>query len=163
MELKQRLDPRIIFTGLYVILFLVYLVIGLQPADAVQYLISGNLTVPSIGLSSDIAKVELENGNLNTPNSIIGEYLTDDVRPFLFGHSTSVFQNLDDIKHGDVIYYNNEMYSVSDISVQKKSEIDMLDLLKKDENDSIVLMTCAGELYKDGDASHRLIVTAVAK
>lgn len=163
MELKQRLDPRIVFTGLYVILFLVYLVIGLQPADAAQYLISGNLTVPSIGLSSDIAKVELENGNLNTPNSIIGEYLTGNGRPFLFGHSTSVFQNLDDIKHGDVIYYNNKMYSVSDISVQEKSEIDMVNLLRKNENDSIVLMTCAGELYKDGDASHRLIVTAIAK
>ena len=55
------------------------------------------------------------------------------------------------------------MVDRSDISVQEKSEIDMLKLLKKDENDSIVLMTCAGELYKDGDASHRLIVTAVAK
>ena len=74
-----------------------------------------------------------------------------------------MFQNLDEIKHGDAIYYNNKMYLVSDISVQEKSEIDMLKLLKKDENDSIVLMTCAGELYKDGDASHRLIVTAVAK
>ena len=90
MELKQRLDPRIIFTGLYVILFLVYLVIGLQPADAVQYLISGNLTVPSIGLSSDIAKIELENGSLNTPNSIIGEYLADDGRPFRYIRSGKI-------------------------------------------------------------------------
>ena len=163
MELKQRLDPKVVFTGLYVILFLIYVVIGLQPADAVQYAISGRLDIPSIDLSSGVTDVELENGDLNTPDKIVGNYSTANSKTFLFGHSTTVFQNLNKIKLGDEISYDDKVYEVVDVTVQEKSDISMSKLLAKEDSESIVLMTCAGDLYDDGDASHRLIVTAVLK
>jgi sortase (surface protein transpeptidase) len=36
----------------------------------------------------------------------------------------------------------------------------MKELLKAEDTDTLVLMTCAGELMSNNDATHRLIVTA---
>ena len=38
----------------------------------------------------------------------------------------------------------------------------MTEILKREEKDTIVIMTCAGELLDGGDATHRFMVTAVA-
>ena len=57
MELKRRLDPRIVFIGLYVLAFLVYIIIGLNTVAAVQYEVSGQLTIPSIDLYSDVTNL----------------------------------------------------------------------------------------------------------
>ncbi len=47
--------------------------------------------------------------------------------------------------------------------VKEKSMISMSELLKADDKETIVIMTCAGESLENGDATHRLIVTAVAE
>ena len=44
----------------------------------------------------------------------------------------------------------------------KKSDIKMSNVLKAEEKDTLVLMTCAGTPVGDKDATHRLIVTAQA-
>jgi sortase (surface protein transpeptidase) len=36
----------------------------------------------------------------------------------------------------------------------------MMDLLKKEDREALVVMTCAGELLGGGEATHRLIVNA---
>ena len=40
-------------------------------------------------------------------------------------------------------------------------KIDMDKLLKTSRQDTVVIMTCAGKLLDGGDATHRLIITAI--
>ena len=76
------------------------------------------------------------------------------------GHSSTVFSNLDNVKLGDQVKYDKEIYVVKDIKSLKKEDVKMTELLKKSDKASIVLMTCSGEQYDNNDASHRLIITA---
>ena len=46
MELKKRFDSRFILLGLYLVFFLVYIIIGLKPADAKNYEISFEIGDP---------------------------------------------------------------------------------------------------------------------
>ncbi len=163
MRLKRRLDFRIIFLGLYFVSFFAYLVYGLLPADASTYAIDSHLIIPSIALSSGVTKVEIVDGNLPTPETIVGSYSNFDNKTFLFGHSSTVFTNLNKVKVGDIVLYNNSVYEVASYEVTKKSDIDMSVLLGQSSRSSLVLMTCAGEDYGGGDYSHRLIITAVLR
>lgn len=163
MELRRHFDLRYVFVGLYVLFFALYIVVGLQPAEAaVSYDISANLSIPAIGLRSDVTELTLHDGNLDTPDTIVGSYSRADNKTLLIGHSTTIFAHLDDIRLGDMIEYNNTSYTVISYTIQAKSDISMTRLLKATNNDTIVLMTCAGELLENGDATHRLIVTAVS-
>ena len=163
MELRRRLDPKVIFIGLYVVLFIVYIVVGLQPAGAVNYQISAQLSIPGVGIYSDVAKLELVDGKINTPDTIVGSYSQAPHKTLLVGHSVGVFQNVSQISLGDTIEYNDQKYHVSTIDMVRKGSVDMANILKSDDKDTIVLMTCAGTLLDGGDATHRLIVTAVAE
>ena len=78
----------------------------------------------------------------------------------LIGHSTTVFSNLNQIELGASIEYNGQAYRVIAIDMMPKDEISMQKLLAGAEHDTIVVMTCAGELFDNGDATHRLIITA---
>ena len=46
------------------------------------------------------------------------------------------------------------------ILMHPKAKIDMRDVLQAESNDTIVLMTCAGQDLGNKDATHRLIITA---
>ena len=61
----------------------------------------------------------------------------------------------------DSIKYGDSDYQVVKISLMPKSKIIMRDLLKEADKDTLVLMTCAGTLLDNHDATHRLIITAV--
>ena len=74
MELKKHLDLRYIFVGLYVLLFVAYIVIGLQPARATDYEIAAQLSIPEIGLKTEVATLTLKNGGLETPDTIAGVF-----------------------------------------------------------------------------------------
>jgi len=65
------------------------------------------------------------------------------------------------VKIGETITYNNTDYTITSMEIFKKSDIDMKDVLKAEEKDTLVIMTCAGEVMNETDATHRLIVTAV--
>ena len=160
MELKRHINFRNVFVVLYVVAFAIYLIIGLQPAKAHDYEISGAFSIPSIGLESDVTTLELKNRKLDTPDTIVGSYSRSDGKTLLIGHSTTVFQGLDQVKLGDEFVYNGKSYYVDDISVMAREDISMMDLLKKEDRETLVVMTCAGELLGGGEATHRLIITA---
>ena len=162
MELKKRLSLGKIFVGLYILAFLVYLAIGLQPAEAVRYDVTSNLVIPSINLTSDVAMVEISEDGLTTPDTIVGEYKNHKNKTFLFGHSSTVFKDLDGVKIGDVLEYNSQKYEVINKTVLKKERIDMKKILAETKKKTVAIMTCAGEDLGGGDATHRLILTAVA-
>lgn len=161
MELKRHLDLRYVFVGLYVLFIVVYVVIGLQSADAIDYEISADLEIPAIGLESGVTKLTLQDGRLNTPDTIVGSFSRAEHTTLLIGHSTTVFRHLDSVRVSDEIKYDYESYYVTNIEVEPKAGISMSKLLKDSSADTLVLMTCAGELLDNGDATHRLIITAV--
>ena len=106
MELKRRLDPKTVFIGLYVVLFAIYIIVGLQPAGAANYPVSSKLSIPAIDLTSDVTTLQLENHALNTPDTIVGSYSQAEHKTLLIGHSTTVFERLNEIKVGDLIEYD---------------------------------------------------------
>ena len=163
MELKRRLDFKKIFLGLYVALFAIYIIIGLQPVGAAEYKITGQLNIPGIGLVTDVADLDIVNHALETPDTIAGSYSSQLNKTLVIGHSTTVFQGLDKVNLRDDIIYNNKHYAVSSIDYLQKSEISMNKLLEASDVDTLVIMTCAGQLLEGGDATHRLILTATAK
>lgn len=161
MELKQRLSTRKIFVGLYFLAFAIYLVVGLQPAGATNYEVSTKLVVPKIGLNSDVTTLTLDNNSLNTPDEIVGSYSQAKNKTLLIGHSATVFENLYQVALGDGINYDYADYKIVAIDMVPKYQIEMSKLLSSADRDTLVIMTCAGRLLDGGDATHRLIVTAI--
>ena len=161
MELKKRLSFRKIFLVLYFAFFLAYLVVGLQPAEASEESYDESLSIPSISLETPVKRLELIDHELETPAKIAGSFSQHQNKTLLIGHSTTVFENLKDIQLGDDIYYNNKLYKVTSSEIFAKSDINMRKVLSKTEKDTLIIMTCAGELLEGGDATHRLIVEAI--
>lgn len=161
MELKRHLDLRYLFVSLYFVAFAIYLLIGLQPVGATNYNISSELMIPRIGLKTDVASLNLRDGNLDTPESIVGSFSKYPRKTLLIGHSTTVFQRLNDVEANDSIILDGNKYHIVSKYVTPKSDISMTELLRDSGRNTIVLMTCAGELIGNGDATHRLIVVAV--
>ena len=71
MELKRRIDYRNVFIIIYFLVFIGYFVIGLLPANASDYQISGSVIIPSIGLESEVTDIGVQNGKLDTPDTIV--------------------------------------------------------------------------------------------
>lgn len=162
MGLKKHLDLKIVFLVLYVFGFLGYLLYGLLPAEASRYPVDSYLIIPSINLSSDVSLVEPVDGNLPTPETTVGSYSTDTNKKFLFGHSSTIFSDLDKVKIGDELIYADTYYRITSYNVYEKSDVNMSQILSSSSRKSLVLMTCAGEDYGNGDSSHRLIISAIS-
>ena len=160
MELRKHINFRNVFLIVYFLCIIFYVVVGLQPAKAHDYEVSGSLSIPSIGLDSDITTLELKNRKLETPDTIVGSYSRSNSKTLLIGHSTTVFEKLNQVELDDEIIYNGRLYYVDDIKIQAREDIVMMDLLKPEDNDALVVMTCAGELLGGGEATHRLIINA---
>ena len=161
MEIGKRLNPRYIFFGLYFIAFFAYIVVGLQPAEATNYNISTKLVIPSIELDSDVATLKMENHQLSTPDTIVGSYSSSDNKTMLIGHSSTVFNHLNEVSLGDEIIYDDARYVVKEREILPKEDVIMPKLLSASNEKTIVIMTCAGEDLGKGDATHRLILTAI--
>ncbi len=162
MELRRRLNPRIILIGLYFVCFVAYIVYGLQPAEAVQYDVDAKLSIPSISLDTDVAVVSLNDQKLETPDTIAGSFSGGVNKTLLIGHSTTVFTDLKNVELGDFVYYKDKTYKIIKLELKEKPSVDMSEVLKREDKDTIVIMTCAGKLLSGGDATHRFMVTAVA-
>lgn len=143
----------------FVLIFGVYIWFGLQPAEA-AHTRRPSLSIPALGIESDVVETEIINGKLEVPSTLAASYSRNENKTLIYGHSTSVFEKLDNINIGDAIVYNDRTYHVTDITVVKKEDINMYEILSYEDEETIVLMTCDGELYDGGGASHRLIVTA---
>ena len=165
MELKKRLSIRTVLIGLYVVVFVAYLAFGLRPAaEAAQgYEISAELNIPSISLTSGVTTLQLENRELKTPDAIVGSFSRAENKTLLIGHSSTVFKHLNKLMLGEEIIYNDHIYIVQKIETLEKSEVKMSELLKKADKDTLTIMTCAGTDLGNGDATHRLIITAEIK
>lgn len=163
MELKKSWDFRKFMVGAFFTMLTLYLLIGLTPAKATEVDVATEIKIPKIGLSSDVTLLTMNQGMLKTPDVVVGSYSRNKNKTFLVGHSTGVFGDLDKLELGDEIYYDLVSYTIVDIDVLQKSDISMDRLLAPADIDTIVVMTCAGELFSGGDASHRLIITAVAR
>lgn len=154
---------RAVFISFFAVFFAIYLIIGFQPADAYEnYPISGSLTIPAISLDTDVTVAALDNHQLLVPAQIVGSFSRYEGRTLLIGHASSIFSRLHEVKIGNTIYYNGANYQISSIDTREKTAIDMDELLipSDDSRDTLILMTCAGTLFNNGDATHRLIVTA---
>ena len=158
--MTKRFDFKRIVTLCYVVAFAAYLILGLQPAGAVQYEVSGALEIPSINLSSDVTTLELKDHKLNTPDTIVGSYSRYTTKTLLIGHSTTVFKDLNQIKVGETITYNGKKYLIKNTAIIAKPKINMDALLAPETQNTIIIMTCAGEILEGQDATHRLVVTA---
>lgn len=164
MELKKRFNSKYVFVGMYFVAFLAYIIYGLQPVEAVQsYEFSGKLEIPSIALDTDVAKLQLSADGLQTPDTIVGSFTQNDKKTLLIGHSTTVFENLNQVDLDATIIYGGQEYIVTAIDMVPKSKVDMNRLLEDVDKSTVVIMTCAGDLFDDGDASHRLLITAVSE
>lgn len=163
MELRRTwrsLDLRAVCTIAYVVVVAVYLIVGLTPARAADYEITTDMQIPAIGLASDVTTVRLDDNRLDTPDTIVGRYAPLKNKTLLFGHSSTVFSDLKDIELGDEVFYDDARYVVNKIETLAKAEISMSKLLAEAKVETIVIMTCAGEDLGNGDATHRLLVTA---
>lgn len=163
MELKKRLPFRNVFIVLYVFSFLIYLVIGFLPAGASSSASGELLDIPAINLVSPIVNSELKDGNFTVPDYEVGRYSRAENKVFLFGHSTTVFSYLDKVSLRDEIRYDGKLYKVISRDVVLKENINMTKILRRADKDTIIIMTCAGELLENRDATHRLILTATAE
>lgn len=161
MEIRKRFDRRVWFTVFTVAVTIIYIVTGLQSAEAVNYQISTVLSIPAIELSSDVTELSLNGRKLDTPDTIVGSFSQAENKTLLIGHSTTAFTKLHLTKLGDVIYYNDGAYRTVEILKLPSGQISMDKVLAGAEKETLILMTCAGTLYDDGDASHRLMVVAV--
>ncbi len=151
---------KAVITAIYAVFFSVYLYIGFQPVEAASYESSGILSIPSISLTSEVAKLSLQDGQLMTPRTIPGSYSKSKTKTLIIGHSTTIFSDLESVKIGDTIEYKDEKYIIYDIKTMPKESIDMAEVLKRSPEKTIIIMTCAGEPIGNLDATHRLLVYA---
>ena len=158
--MRRKSFLSVIFVSCYAIFFAIYLFFGLQPAGAESYEISAELSIPSIGLTSDVTTLKLSNRELNTPDYIVGSFNKYPSTTLLIGHSATIFQNLPTIQIGDHIIYDETDYLVTKLETLEKAAIDMDALLEKSSTPKLILMTCTGIDLGNGDSTHRLIVTA---
>ena len=119
-----------------------------------------HLTIAKINLDAPVKKVKLDGTKLEVPEQIAGSYTPSENKTLLIGHSSTVFKNLDQLRVGDEIVFNNEQFTITNTEVLAKAEIEMSEVLKNEEVRTLVIMTCAGENIGGNDFSHRLIVTA---
>ena len=163
MELRKHLDFKAIFGVIYFLSFAIYLVVGLQPVEAVHYHISGLLNIPSIDLLTDVTSLKMVDHQLETPDTIVGSFSMDNNNTLLIGHSSTVFDNLINVHLGDEIIYNESYYEIVDMNVLEKSDVDMNEVLADTDVRTVKIMTCTGDDLGGGDYTHRFILTAVIK
>ena len=158
---KKLASPRAIFVSVYAVFLAVYIIVGLQPVSATSTTqIISTLSIPSIDLEANVTKLTLKDKELQIPDDIVGEFHTSKKNHLLLGHSTTIFKNLENLDVGDTIYYGDNRYIVSTEGIKDKDQVNMKELLKNTGAEKITLMTCAGELLENQDATRRLIITA---
>ena len=162
MEIRHSYDTKKCILILYAFAFLIYILIGFMPAGATDYKVSARISIPSIDLMSDVTELQLDGRKLNTPDTIVGSYSDATNKTLLIGHSSTVFYKLDETNVGDVVWYNGHGYEIKEKVTLLKSEINMNKILKSEDVDTLVIMTCAGVELDNQDATHRLILTAKA-
>ena len=151
----------------YLIAIPAFIIVGLQPSDTSAEVRASEvaqaeeyLEIRSIGLSTPVIRVHLVRNTLNAPEYLAGAYHSYENKTLLIGHSMTIFGNLHNIAVGDEIDYEDGTYLVTEMREEEKADIKMSEILKNEDEPTLILMTCAGEPLGGMDFSHRLIVTA---
>lgn len=122
---------------------------------------TGMLEIPSISLSVPMSDVELDGRTLSAPNYIVGRYKSFENKVLVIGHSSTVFQRLNEVRVGDKISYDGQEFEIVSREIKAKADISMREILSNEKEPTLVLMTCSGEHISGQDYSHRLIIYAV--
>jgi len=155
--------------AVYAIAAYAFIAIGLQPvrsADAAYAEEStqadATLNIDSISLTAPVMQSTLTGNELSVPDQIAASYSAAEHKILIFGHSSTIFQNLHNIKNGDIVNYHDRDYRVVTITEKLKSDVSMSEILAPASKDTIILMTCSGDQIpnSNGDHTHRLIITA---
>lgn len=157
----SRRAIKVFTVSFFSIMLPIYIFIGLQPilpAEAANYPV---LEIPTIHLKTPVAPLELDNQQLIAPATIAGSYSHAANKTLLIGHSSTVFAKLERMRVGDHFQYEDKTFEVTEITTQPKSTISMNDILAPAAQNTIIIMTCAGEPLPNQDATHRLLVTAL--
>ena len=141
---------------------------GFQPATSAKDVYAEesvsantNLKIPAIDLDIPVTEVSINDNDLEVPEQIVGSYSVHTNKTLLIGHSATAFSNLNQVRVGDSVKFGSTNYAVVNIEQKEKADISMKEILKAEEKDTLVLMTCAGEQITNTDFSHRLIITAI--
>ena len=165
---REKKIYLIIFATYFLAAF-AFVVIGLQPvkSSAAVYATesetaSGLLSIDAINLNAPVKKVALNGKTLEVPEQIAGAYSVHENKTLVIGHSSTIFKDLKSTTIGMKIAYNGKTYTIRTIEEKLKQDIIMKDILKTEEKDTLVLMTCSGEKINgtSDDHTHRLIITA---
>ncbi len=151
---------RVFFVTLFMILAPFYFFSGIQPVSSIEAASYPELSIPNINLTTPVAPLEMTERQLIAPATIAGSYSQAENKQFIIGHSSTVFQNLNQSALYQHIYYNDTEYTITSIETLVKADIDMDAILAAADTDTLVIMTCAGTPLPNQDATHRLIVTA---
>ena len=168
MEGLYRLNPfcwtkrtiRVFVACFFLIMLPIYLYIGFQPVASTEALSYPTLKIDDISLSTPVEPLQLTDHQLIAPANIAGSYSSQPNKTLIIGHSSTVFRQLDQIRIGESLVYNEKTYRITKREILEKSAIDMTAILATSDVDTIIIMTCAGEPLPNQDATHRLIVTA---
>ena len=152
---------RVAVVAFFTIVLPIYIFIGLQPVSSAAGENYTSLVIDEIGLDTPVAELELNNQELIAPASIAGVYNQHNGKLFIIGHSSTVFQHLSEVTPGAVITYDDNHYLVTEAITVAKSTIDMSKILAGADQETLILMTCAGQSLPGQDATHRFIATAV--
>lgn len=137
-----------------------YIMVGLSPAPVANAANLPKMEISSINLETPVAAVELVDHQLVAPDRIAGVYHAAEHKIFIIGHSSTVFKKLDQVRVDNLIKYDDTQYIVRNLKTLPKSEISMNEILQPETEDTLIIMTCAGEPLANQDATHRLIITA---
>lgn len=149
------------FLGAFLSIMLpIYIFIGLQPALPADAASLPQLEISSINLKTPVAELTLTDRQLVAPATIAGVYTQAENKLFIIGHSSTVFKKLDQTHVDDLIIYNGKTYRIREMQTLLKADISMNQILQAEPEETLIIMTCAGEPLPNQDATHRLILTA---
>lgn len=151
---------RVSLAALFLVLMPIYAFVSMQPASSVDMSGYPVLSLPGIELETPVEKLSLDDHRLIAPPNIAGSYTQNDHKTLIIGHSSTVFEHLDNVRTGQVLTYDGYDYAIQSVETVAKPNIDMAEVLAATPVDTIVIMTCAGTPLPDQDATHRLLVTA---
>lgn len=153
-------EIKFFLVSFFALVLPVYLFIGFQPSYPAEAASYPQLEISSINLKTPVAPLTLQDRQLIAPDVIAGAYSQAQNKIFIIGHSTTVFKKLDQVHVDDILTYLDKTYRVTELKTLQKSDISMTEILRAESEDTIIIMTCAGESLPNRDATHRLIITA---
>ena len=155
----KRGKSTLVFAFLYLALIAGFVAYVFMPksADASS---KERLFIPSIGLVARVKDIERTGNQLIAPDTIAGAYQATNHKTVIIGHSSTIFENLKNLKIGETFTFDNNSYKVSRREILEKKYVDMEAVVAETEVKTLVLMTCHGEPLGGQDFSHRLIITA---